>query len=132
MFKLLRSISSPLLSLTIVMIAVGLFSTFVPLRLTLSGQSAFVTGIITAAYFAGLVLGSVKTERFISQVGLIRTFSAFAGLTGAIAITMGLFVNPFLWIACRFCMGFFTAGLWIVIESWLLMVAGKENKGTVL
>lgn len=46
--------------------------------------------------------------------------------------TKSLFVNPFLWIACRFCMGFFTAGLWIVIESWLLMVAGKENKGTVL
>ncbi|MCH9632481.1 MAG: putative MFS-type transporter YcaD [Chlamydiae bacterium] len=132
MFKLLKSILSPLLSLAIVMIAVGLFSTFVPLRLTLDGHSTFITGGVTAAYFAGLVLGSVRAERFIAQVGHIRTFSAFASLTGAISLGMGLMVSPALWILGRFLMGFFTAGLFIVIESWLLMVGGKERKGTIL
>ena len=132
MFKLIKSILSPLLSLAIVMIAVGLFSTFVPLRLTLDGHSAFITGGVTAAYFAGLVLGSVRAERFIAQVGHIRTFSAFASLTGAIAILMGFMVSPTLWILGRFLMGFFTAGLFIVIESWLLMVGGKDQKGTIL
>ncbi len=132
MFKLLKSILSPLLSLAIVMVAVGLFSTFVPLRLTLDGHSTFITGGVTAAYFAGLVLGSVRAEKFISQVGHIRTFSAFASLTGAISLGMGLVVSPVFWIFGRFLMGFFTAGLFIVIESWLLMVGGKERKGTIL
>lgn len=132
MFKLLRSITSPLFSLAIVMVAVGLFSTFVPLRLTLDNHSTFITGGVTAAYFAGLVLGSVRAERFIARVGHIRTFSAFASLTGAISIFMGLVINPMLWIFSRFLMGFFTAGLFIVIESWLLMVGGKERKGTIL
>ncbi len=132
MFKLLKSIISPLFSLGIVMIAVGLFSTFIPLRLTLDGHSAYITGGVTAAYFAGLVLGSVRAERFIARVGHIRTFSAFASLTGAISILMGLMISPALWIVGRFLMGFFTAGLFIVIESWLLMVAGKDRKGTIL
>lgn len=132
MFKLIKSITSPLFSLAIVMVAVGLFSTFIPLRLTLDNHSAFITGGVTAAYFAGLVVGSIRAERFIARVGHIRTFSAFASLTGAISILMGLIINPSFWIFGRFLMGFFTAGLFIVIESWLLMVGGKERKGTIL
>ncbi len=132
MFKLLKSITSPLVSLAIVMVAVGLFSTFVPLRLTLDGHSSFITGGVTAAYFAGLVLGSMKAEKFIAQVGHIRTFSAFASLTGAISISMGLIFHPGAWILGRFLMGLFTAGLFIVIQSWLLMVGGSDRKGTIL
>ncbi len=132
MFKLLKSISSPLASLSILMFAVGLFSTFVPMRLTITGYSPFIIGAVTAAYFAGLVIGSVKVERFIARVGHIRTFSAFASSTGALFIIMSLIVHPVIWAMSRFVMGFFTAGLFIVIESWLLMIGGRENKGTIL
>ena len=114
------------------MIAIGLFSTFIPLRLALAKYSPSVIGGVTSAYFAGLVLGSVKAERFIERVGHIRTFSAFASLTGAISLLMGLIIHPWLWVFGRFSMGFFTAGLFIVIESWLLMVGGKERKGTII
>lgn len=132
MFKLLKTITSPLLSLAIVMVAVGLFSTFVPLRLTLDGHSASIAGLVTSAYFAGLVLGSLKTESFIARIGYIRTFAAFASLACVISSVMGLAVMPLLWIVCRFFMGVFTAGLFIVIESWLLMVGGRDKKGTIL
>lgn len=132
MFKFLKSITSPLLSLAIVMVAVGLFSTFVPLRLTLDGYSPFIIGSATSAYFAGLVIGSVRTEKFIASVGHIRTFAAFASITCAISIIMGMKVDAALWISMRFLMGFFTSGLFIVIESWLLMVGGKDKKGTIL
>lgn len=132
MFGILKKITAPLLSLAIVMVAVGLFSTFVPLRLTLDGHSPFITGGATAAYFAGLVLGSLRTESFIARVGHIRTFAAFASMTSAIAVFMGLVIRPFLWIGLRFLMGVFTSGLFIVIESWLLMVGGRERKGTIL
>lgn len=132
MFKTLKNISSPLLSLAIVMVAVGLFSTYIPLRLTLNGESPYIVGGVTAAYFAGLVIGSVKAERFIAQVGLIRTYAAFASLMTVISIGIGLVIHPLMWIFGRFLMGFFTAGLYIVIESWMLMVAGKDQKGTIL
>lgn len=132
LIKLFKSIISPLMSLGIVMVAVGLFSTFVPLRLTMDGYSTFITGAVTAAYFAGLVLGSLKTESFIARVGYIRTFSAFASLTSVCAIVMGLFIRPLVWFGCRFLMGVFTAGLFIVIESWLLVVGGQDRKGTIL
>lgn len=132
MLKLLKDITSPLLSLAIVMVAVGLFSTFVPLRLTLDGHSPFIIGAVTAAYFAGLVTGSLKTESFISRVGYIRTFSAFASLATVAAVVMGLVIVPYVWIVSRFLMGVFTAGLFIVIESWLLSVGGMDKKGTIL
>ena len=132
MIKLLKSITAPLFSLAIVMVAVGLFSTFVPLRLALDGHSPFIIGGVTAAYFAGLVVGSLKTEAFISRVGYIRAFAALASLTSAIAILMGMIIKPYLWLCLRFSMGAFTAGIFIVIESWLLVVGGKERKGTIL
>ncbi len=132
MLKLLKSITAPLLSLAIVMVAVGLFSTFVPLRLALDGHSPFIIGGVTAAYFAGLVVGSLKTESFIARVGYIRTFAALASLTSAISIIMGMIIRPYLWICLRFAMGAFTAGIFIVIESWLLMVGGTDRKGTIL
>lgn len=132
MIKLLKSITAPLLSLAIVMVAVGLYSTFVPLRLTLDGHSAFITGGVTAAYFAGLVVGSLRTEVIIARIGHIRAFAALASLSSAIAIIMGMVIRPYLWICLRFFMGAFTAGLFIIIESWLLMVGGREKKGTIL
>ena len=114
------------------MVAVGLFSTFVPLRLTLDGHPPFITGCVTSAYFAGLVLGSLKTESFIARVGYIRTFAAFACLACVSSAIMGLAIVPQLWMACRFLMGVFTAGLFIVIESWLLVIGGQDRKGTIL
>ncbi|MCH9634546.1 MAG: putative MFS-type transporter YcaD [Chlamydiae bacterium] len=132
MLKLFKSIVAPLLSLAIVMVSVGLFSTFVPLRLTLDGHSSIIAGAVTSAYFAGLVLGSLKIESFIARVGYIRTFAALASMTGAIATIMGLLVKPYLWIFLRFSMGVFTAGIYIVIESWLLVVGGNDRKGVIL
>ncbi len=132
MVKLLKSIAAPLLSLAIIMIAVGLFSTFVPLRLTFDGYNSFIVGGVTSAYFVGIAIGSLRIERIVSRVGLIRAFAALASMNSVMVITMGMFRSPVLWICLRFFMGAFTAGIYVIIESWLLMVGGQERKGIIL
>jgi MFS family permease len=132
MLNFIKVITAPLLSLLILMIAVGLFSSFVPVRLDLYGQSTFVIGLITAGYFSGLVLGSLQAEKYIARIGHIRTFSGSASLMASLTILMGLTFSPLLWFVLRFFIGFFTAGLFIVVQSWLLMLAGREKKGSIL
>ena len=102
MIRFLRPIVSPLLSLTLLMLAVGLFSTFVSLKLTLTHTNTFILGAVSASYFAGLTLGSVYIEKVISQIGHIRAFSALAALTGSLVLAMSFSMNPFSWMLCRF------------------------------
>ncbi len=132
MFALLKNISSPLFSLAFLMISVGLFSTFVPLRLTLDGIGPFIVGAVTSSYFAGQVIGSLRAERLINKVGYIRAFAALASLMSCVSAAMGILLHPFFWMLFRFLMGFFTAGLYVIIQSWLLMIGGKEKRGTIL
>ncbi len=132
MLKILRTIKAPLLSLIILMTGAGLFSTFVPLRLTLEGYSPFIAGCVSSAYFAGLVLGSLFAQEFITRIGHIRSFAALASLVATLSMLQGIFLDPFLWCLLRFASGIFMAGLFIVIQTWLLMMSGTNNRGAVL
>src|SRR3546814_3707504 len=50
------------------------------LRLAAQDTPEVVTGLVMSAYFAGLVGGSLLTNRVIGAVGHIRTFAAFAAI----------------------------------------------------
>ncbi len=67
-----------------------------------------IIGLIGSMYYAGLVVGSFRMERFIVRVGHIRAFSVFASMLAAICVIHGLFFNVWLWIGLRFMGGFAT------------------------
>lgn len=132
MFKFIKSVLAPLLSLFILILGNGMFNTLVSVRLDLDGASSWIIGTVSAAYYAGLVVGSFKIEPFISRVGHIRAFAAFAAMTAVICLLPGLWVNNLVWILLRFIGGYCIAGLFIVIESWLLASSPAEVRGKVL
>lgn len=132
MLPIVRQIVAPLLSLILFTLGSGLFITLLVVRLHLDGVSSYIIGGVTAAYYAGFVSGSFRIERFIIRVGHIRAFAAFASLLAVVSIVQGLFVIPWLWILLRFVGGFATAGIFIVVESWLLVISGIENRGRIL
>ena len=132
MLKIINKTRAPLLSLFAFILGNGLFSTLLTLRLHLEGQSAFIIGAMTSAYYAGLILAAFKVERFIIRVGHIRAFSAFASALAVICLLHGIFVVPWFWFILRFMGGFMTAGIFVVIESWLLVLGTIKTRGRIL
>jgi len=109
-----------------------MFTTLVTLRLSLEGGHSTIIGLMTGAYYAGLVVASFRVERFISRVGHIRAFATFASALSVISLLQGMFISNSLWFVLRFLGGFATAGLFVVIESWLLALGTIKTRGQVL
>jgi MFS family permease len=110
----------------------GLFGTLVGVRGELEGFPVSVNGLISAAYYAGFLLGSRLALRALGQVGHIRVYAALASILAATIIAFGLIVSPPAWVAMRFLTGLCLAGQYVVAESWLNQLTGNENRGRLL
>lgn len=132
MFSVIKETLVPLISLFIFVLGNGFFSTLLAYNMTLNGETEFFIGAMTGVLYAGLVLGSFRIEKFITRVGHIRAFSTFSATISVITLLHGMFYNIFFWLALRFVYGFATAGVFVVIESWLLCKSTAINRGQVL
>ena len=133
MWSLIKSLSAPLLSLVFMMLASGFFNTFVSLRLEIEGVSSEMIGVVTSALYVGILVGSLlKVDRWIIKTGHIRSFVILASLLTALALVQSFLVNPWFWAVLRFLGGICTAGVFIIIESWVLMQSAPNMRGGVL
>ena len=132
MRSILKLTIAPLGSLIIIMLGTGFFNTFVGVRLTTDGWPSFVTGLVYSAYYGGMMLGAIYMERLIRFTGHIRAFCILASITAATITLQGFTSSPFAWIFWRFITGSSCAGLFIVIESWLLLLSSHNTRGAAL
>ena len=126
------TVLSPLLSLLIFIIGHGLLSTLLTLRLNAEGVAAGWIGLVSSAYFAGLVIGAFVNVRLIRRIGHIRAYAAYASLLAVLALCHGLMVDPTIWSGLRLLGGFATGGLFVVIESWMLVSSSQATRGRLL
>ena len=126
------TVLSPLLSLLIFIIGHGLLSTLLTLRLNAEGVAAGWIGLVSSAYFAGLVLGAFVNVRLIQRIGHIRAYAAYASLLAVLALCHGLWVDPLIWSGLRLVGGFATGGLFVVIESWMLVSSSSVTRGRLM
>ena len=122
----------PLLSIFIFTLGNGLFTTLVSMKLHINGASSFIIGLITSVYYIGIMCGSFRTERFIIMVGHIRAFATFASFLTIITLLQGVFHQNLLWLIFRFLVGIATAGVFVVVESWLLTLGTQKVRGQLL
>lgn len=132
MLRLILSVFTPLLSLIIFTLGSGLLTTLLTVRLQIEGGGAWIVGIITTSYYIGLVLGAFYIGNLIRRVGHIRVYATFASVLAVATLLQGLLIYNWIWVILRFVSGWSTAGLYIAIESWLLIVAPQKLRGYVL
>jgi MFS family permease len=131
-WSLLLSMGSLLTSYALLMAGTGLFSTFIGLRAGLEGFSTDVIGMMAAAHYAGLVAGSLRCGQLINRVGHIRAFAAFSSIIASAVLLFPFVPQTLVWIALRAVIGFNTAGVFMVAESWLNHKASPTTRGTLL
>jgi MFS family permease len=132
MAPLIKNIIAPIISLIIMTLGNGLFTTYVSVRLKLAHQPTEIIGFMIAVYFAGFVIGSIRINRLIERIGHIRSFACFASLITVATMVQGMFPLIWVWMVMRFLTGLLTAGLFITIESWLLAQSSIKTKGKIL
>ena len=127
--QLLAKVLAPLLGLFILRVGNVFLSSLTTLRLDASGASAHMVGIVSSAYFIGLTIGALFHDRLIVRIGHIRAYSSFASL-GVVSILMqALSADWTVWILARLVYGWTTVGIFLVIESWLLLAAAQTVRG---
>lgn len=132
MLTAILPVRSLLLAIFMLMAGGGFLSTLVSVRLERGGSSALFIGMVGTAYFAGLVVGSLRVSRIIRRVGHIRAFAAFVALLSASTLTYAIHRDPLLWSGLRFVDGLCVAGVFVCLESWLNERADSGARGSVL
>ncbi|HEY5598639.1 MAG TPA: MFS transporter [Kiloniellales bacterium] len=132
MLQILKAVAALLFGIGIMNLGNSLLGITLPLRMAAAQYSTLVTGVIMAAYFGGLLLGSIYGKRLIGAVGHIRAFAGLAAVMAAVALVHPLLFNPVAWGGLRFISGFCIAGLFSALESWLNERSGNTTRGRVL
>jgi MFS family permease len=109
----------------------GLHSLLLPIRGTMEGFSTNQLGLIGTGWATGFVLGCLTAPVVVRRVGHIRAFSCSAACAAIIILLNGVVVEPLAWILLRVGSGFFLAGAFMIIESWLNERATNESRGTI-
>lgn len=129
---LFRPFIAPLLSFVLLVMASGLFNTFIPIRLEIEGYTPEATGFIVSALYAGMLIGSLRIDRWIGKTGHVKAFVILATSSCALVLAQGLLINAWYWVILRFLGGICMAGIFIAIESWLLIQSAASNRGAML
>lgn len=131
MLRTLAPVAALLLSVALLHLGNGLQGTLLPIRAQLEDFSALEIGVLGSSYFLGFSLGCLLAPYAVRQVGHIRAFTAMVSIASTVSLAHALVLVPELWWGFRALTGFCFAGLYMVIESWLMEKSGNETRGFV-
>lgn len=129
MIRIAYSIFSLLLGTAALLLGMGLQGTLLGLRAGVESYPMTVTGLVMSSYFVGFAFGSYYCPRIIREFGHIRSYAALATLASAAAIAYALNTDPWFWALLRIITGFCIVGAYMVIESWLNVLASNTMRG---
>ena len=121
-----------LLGFSLMQMGNTLQGTLLSVRGGIEGFSPAQIGAVGAAFWVGVVTGSLRCGKLIQSVGHIRAFLALGAIASTAPLLHLLLMNPIAWVLARALTGFCFAGLFIVVESWLNSAATDETRGQIL
>ncbi|MDC9589186.1 MFS transporter [Xenorhabdus sp. XENO-10] len=122
--KLLRKNDSafvPVAGLTVFAIASGYLMSLIPLSMASFSIDTIYASWLASAYYIGLLIGSMMIEPVIAKIGHRLSFIVFLLLLSATVIVLPFFPNKEIWLVVRCIAGVAVAGVFVVVESWLLI-----------
>lgn len=113
-------ISVPVIALSLYAIASGYLMSLIPLMLPHYGLESSLASWLASAFYAGLLIGALVVEPVVNRVGHRNAFVWCLAL-----LMLTIFALPALhyasaWLVARFVAGIAVAGVFVVVESWLL------------
>ncbi len=113
-------ISVPVIALALYAVASGYLMSLIPLMLPTYGLDFSLASWLASVFYAGLLIGAVMIEPLVSKVGHRNAFVWCLVAFIATIIALPLLPYSATWIAARFVAGMAVAGVFVIVESWLL------------
>lgn len=123
---------APMVSIILLVLGSGVSTTLTTLVLNEQGINNTAIALVSSCFFVGVMLGSYFCQGFIFRVKHIRAYAALGTVCVAGIIIQSLYFSIYTWAVVRLSTGFCLAGLYIVIESWLLGLSVENNRGQIL
>ncbi|SHH30528.1 MFS transporter [Ferrimonas marina] len=118
----------PVAALTLFAVASGLLMSALALSLAPQGLPASLASWLASAYFAGLLLGAMNIEPVVRALGHRQALALFLALLLASVSLLPLMVSEPVWLLSRLLAGFASAGVFVVVESWLLLSGNARQR----
>ena len=132
MNKVLKNSWALFLGMGFLMMAYGFQGSLLGVRAVREDFSLTSTGFMMSGYFVGYFIGAATIPKFISRVGHIRVFAAFASLASLVILVHSVLISPFIWFILRVLTGISMVCIYTVAESWLNDRSSNKNRGSVL
>ena len=97
MISVLRTTWPLLLGILLLMVGNGMQGTLLGIRGVREGISTFNMSIVMAAYYGGVLLGSLHVPTLIKYVGHVRVFAALGSLISATIVLYPIEPNWIIW-----------------------------------
>ena len=122
----------PLLGLSIFSVANGYLMSLVPIVLKHGGYSDLLISIISSVFHLGIMVGAFTSANLMKRLGYIRSFSTCCVIFIILISLQALEDNLWIWFFLRFMSGVIVAGIFVVIESWLMLESTPKDRGKLL
>lgn len=111
----------PITALSLYAVASGYLMSLIPLILGEYGITANNASWLASVFFTGLLLGAVIIEPAVKHIGHRMAFIVCLALFIATIVILPLAPIAWVWLVARFIAGIAVAGVFVVVESWLLV-----------
>lgn len=111
----------PVAGLTVFAIASGYLMSLIPLSLANFNIDSSYASWLASIYYIGLLIGSLMIEPIIAKIGHRIAFIGFLALLASTVAVLPFFPYKELWLSARLVAGIAVAGIFVVVESWLLI-----------
>ncbi|MFQ6372069.1 MFS transporter [Shewanella sp. YIC-542] len=118
--------------LLLLTLAIAVLNTLVPLWLAHAQLPTWQVGMVSSAFFAGNLLGTLLAGKCIKRYGFKHSYYIATLLFAVGCAGLGLMMGFYSWFVWRFVAGIGCAMIWVVVESALMCSGSSANRGRLL
>ncbi|NOJ20215.1 MFS transporter [Vibrio jasicida] len=118
-------VTVPVVALSLYAVASGYLMSLIPLMLGEYNISADYASWLASVFYGGLLVGAIFFERVVRHVGHRKAFVGCLATFSLTIMAMPILPNGMVWLAARFIAGMAVAGVFVIVESWLM--SGDES-----
>ncbi|WP_045420285.1 MFS transporter [Vibrio jasicida] len=118
-------VTVPVVALSLYAVASGYLMSLIPLMLGEYNISADYASWLASVFYGGLLVSAIFFERVVRTVGHRKAFVGCLATFSLTIMAMPILPNGMVWLVARFIAGMAVAGVFVIVESWLM--SGDES-----
>lgn len=123
-----NSLFVPVAGLSLFALASGYLMSLIPLSLTFFELNTSLAPLLASIFYFGLLLGAPFIAPIVARIGHSKAFILFLNILLCSVVAMILIPQSGVWLASRLVAGIAVAGVFVVVESWLLMADTQKQR----